>query len=101
MLLRRSDRTLKQCFPSVRSDGDSVSGRSKTKEIACTGLWLHLVGVHRTRPIVILGVLDLSGIDQTLGGRVRSLPLERAVSRNHAYYELFPISFSILSGDPI
>ena len=37
-LLRRSDRMLKQCSPSVRSDGGSASGRSKMKETACTGL---------------------------------------------------------------
>ena len=50
---------LKQCFPSVWSDGDPASGRSKMKETACTGLWLRPVGVHRTRPVMIPGVLDL------------------------------------------
>ena len=62
---------MKQCFPSVRSDGDSASGRSKMKETACTGLWLCPVGVHRTRPVTIPGDLDLSGINRTLGGSVR------------------------------
>ena len=64
---------LKQCSPSVRSEGDPVSGRSKTKETACTGLWLRPVYWDRTCLVVILGVLDLSGIDRTLGGSVRSL----------------------------
>ena len=49
-----------------------------------TGLWLHQVDVHRTRPVTIPEVLDLSGIDWTLGGSVRSLPPERPVSRNRA-----------------
>ena len=75
---------LKQCLPSVRSDGGSASGRSKTKETTCTELWLRPVGVHRTRLVVILGDLDLSRIDQTLGGSVRSLPPERPVNRNRA-----------------
>ena len=61
---------LKQCSPNVRSDGASASGRSKTKETACTGLWLRPVGVHWTRPVAIPGDLDLSGIDRTLGGSV-------------------------------
>ena len=75
---------LKLCFPSVRSDGDPASDRSKTKETACTGLWLRLVGVHRTCSVVILGVLDLYGIDRTLGGSIRSLPPERPVFRKCA-----------------
>ena len=79
-MLRRSDQTLKQCSPSVRSDGGSASGRSKMKETACTGLWLHPVGVHQTCPVAIPGDLDLSGIDRTLGGSVRSLPPEHPVS---------------------
>ena len=80
---------LEQCSPSVRSDGGSTSDRSKTMKTACTGLWLCPVGVHRTRPVTILGVLDLTGIDRTLGGSVRSLPPERSVSRNHATLGLF------------
>jgi len=44
--------------------------------------------------------LDVSGIDWTLGGSVRSLPPERLVNRNCAAYEL-PSSFLIqLVGDP-
>ena len=66
---------LKQCSPSVRSDGGSTSGRSKTMEIAYTGLWLCPIGVHRTRTVVIPEELDLSGIDRMLGGSVWSLPL--------------------------
>ena len=74
---------LKQCSPSVRSKGGPASGRSKTKEIACTGHWLC--------PVVILEDLDLSGIDWTLGGSVRSLPPERLVSRYRAASGLFPV----------
>ena len=59
-----------------------------------TGLWLRPVGVHRMRPVAIPGDLDLSGIDGTLGGSVRSLPPERPVSRNRAASGLFPVSFS-------
>ena len=75
---------MKQCFPSVRSDGDSASGRSKMIKAACTGLWLRPVGVHRMCPVTILGVLDLTRIDRTLGGSVRSLPPEHPVSRKRA-----------------
>ena len=80
-MLRRSDRTL--AF-SVRSEGVSVSDRVEKTKAVLTGLWLHLVGVHRTRPVMIPEELDLSGIDQTLGGSVRSLPPEHPVNRNHA-----------------
>ena len=44
---------------------------------------------HQTRPVPFPEELDLSGIDQTLGGSVRSLPPERLVSRKCAAYELF------------
>ena len=92
---------LKQCFPSVRSDGGSSSSRSKTKETACTRLWLRPVGVHRTRPVAIPGVLDLTGIDRTLGGSVRWLPPERLVSRKHAGFNLLsPFPFLIRGGPP-
>ena len=84
---------LKQCSPSVWSDGGYTSGRSKTKTKACTGLWLRPVGVHRTRLVVIPGVLNLTGIDRTLGGNVRSLPPERPVSRKR-------VGFSLLSCFP-
>ena len=57
-------------------------------ETGWTGLWLRLVSCDRTRPVVILGVLDLSGIDWTLGGSVRSLPSERPVSRKRAGFKL-------------
>ena len=80
LLLRRSDQMLKQCFPSVRSDGDPVFGRSKMKVTTCFGLWLSPVKAHRTCPVAISRVLDLSRIDRTLGGSVRSLSLERSVS---------------------
>ena len=75
---------LKQCFPSVRSDGDPASGRLKMMKVACTGLWLQKVSWDQTRPVEILGDLDLTGIDRTLGGSVRSLPPERPVNRNCA-----------------
>ena len=102
LLLRRSDRTLKQYFPNVRSDGDPASGRSKTKEIACIRLWLRPVGVHRTCLVAILGVLDLTGIDRTLGGSVRSLPLERPVNRKRAEINLLsPFPFLIRGGPHI
>jgi len=39
---------------------------------------------HRTRPVAISEDLDLSGIDRTLGGSVRSLPPERPVSGSRA-----------------
>ena len=64
-MLRRSDRTL---LLSVRSDGVPVSGRAKEKKTGSTELWLCPVSCDRTRPVVILGVLDLSGINRTLGG---------------------------------
>ena len=81
---------LEQCSPSVRSDGGSASGRSKTMMAACTGLWLCPVGVHRTHPVMIPGDLDLSRIDQTLSGSVRSLPPERLVNRKRAVSGLLP-----------
>ena len=84
----------------MRLDGVPASSHAKEKKIGSIGLWLRPVSWDRTRPVVILGVLDLSGIDRTLGGSVRSLPLERPVSRKRADYELFPVSFSITSRGP-
>ena len=55
-----------------------------------TELWLRPVGVHRTRPVTIPEVLDLTRIDRTLGGSVRSLPPERPVNGERAVSELFP-----------
>ena len=55
-----------------------------------TELWLRPIGVHRTCPVAIPEELDLSGIDRTLGGSVRSLPPERPVSRKCAESDLFP-----------
>ena len=68
----------------VRSGGPSASGRSKEEKAVLTGPCLHPVMDHRTRPVPILEELDLSGIDRTLGGSVRSLPLERPVSGSRA-----------------
>ena len=76
-MLQRDDRTL---LSSVRSEGVPTSGRAKTMKTGWTGLWLHLISGDRTCPVAIPGVLDLSGIDRTLGGSVRSLPQERPVS---------------------
>ena len=87
-MLRRSDRTQKQCFPSVRSDGDLASGQAKKTKSGSIGLWLRPVSGDRTRSVVIPGVLDLSEIDRTLGGSVRSLPPERSVNRKRAGFQL-------------
>ena len=75
----------------VRSGRDPASGRLKKKQAELTGPCLRPVMDHRTRPVVIPEELDLSGIDRTLGGSVRSLPPERPVSRYRAASELFPI----------
>ena len=97
-MLRWSDRTL---LFRVRLDGVPTSGRAKTMETSWTGLWLRPVSGDRTRPVAILGVLDLSGIDRTLGGSVRSLPLECPVSRKHAGIKLFSLfPFLIRWGPP-
>jgi len=92
---------LEQCSPYVRSEGDPVFGQAKKTKIGSTRLWLHPVNGDRTRPVTTPGDLDLSGVDWTLGGSVRSLPLERPVSRNHAGFQLFSISLSSPSGDLI
>ena len=76
-MLRWSDRTL---LFSVRSDGVPMSGRAKTMEIGWTRLWLRPVSCDRTCPVMAPGVLDLYGVDMTLGGSIRSLPLECLVS---------------------
>ena len=70
----------------------------KKTKAKLTGLWLRPVDVHRTRLVVILEELDLSGIDRTLGGSVRSLPPERPVSGSRASSGLFLVSFSIAFG---
>ena len=85
-MLRRSDQTL---LFSVRSEGISAFGRVEKTKAELIGLWLCPVGVHRTRLVVIPEDLDLSGIDRTLGGSVRSLPPEHPVSRNRAASDLF------------
>ena len=85
-MLRRSDRTL--AF-SVRSEGFQRPVVWKKTKAVLTGLWLRPVGAHWTRLVAIPEELDLSGIDQTLGGSVRSLPLERPINRNRAVSDLF------------
>ena len=67
----------------------SASGRSKDDQVVLTGPCLRPVMDHRTRPVVIPEDLDLSGIDRTLGGSVRSLPPERPVSGSRATSGLF------------
>ena len=76
-MLRRSDRTL---LLSVRLDGVPVSGRAKEKKTGLTELWLCPVSCDRTRPVATWEVLDLSVVDRTPGGSVRSLPPERPIS---------------------
>ena len=93
---QRSDRTLKQCSSCVRSDGGPTSSQAKKVYTGSTELWLCPVKGNRTLPVVTWGDLDLSVVDRTLGGSVRSLPPERPVSRNHARSELsilFPFLF--------
>ena len=63
-------------------------------KVVLTELWLRPVGVHRTRPVMILEELDLSGIDRMLGGSVRSLPSERPVNSLRVVSGLFSVSFS-------
>ena len=95
-MLRRSDRTLPFC---VRSEDVSASGRLKKKQAELTGPCLRPVMDHRTRPVTIPEELDLSGIDRTLGGSIRSLPPERPVSRSRAAFGLFFRSFLVALGD--
>ena len=101
-LLRRSDRTLKQFFPCVRLDDVPMSDQAKKTKTGSIGLWLRPVSWDRMRPIVTQEDLDLSGVDRTLGGSVRSLPLERPVSSNRAGSELsVPFPFLFRLGDDI
>ena len=100
-MLRRSDRTLKWFFPYVRLDGVLASGQAKTMKTGWTGLWLCPVSGDRTCPVKTREVLDLSGVDRTLGGSVRSLPSECLVNSSRAGFQLFSISFSITGGPPL
>ena len=88
-MLRWSDWTL---LFSVRSDGVPTFGRAKVIKAVWTRLWPRPVGVHWTCLVVIPGVLDLFGVDRTLGGSVRSLPPERPVSRKRLDRGLFLLS---------
>ena len=97
-LLRRSDQTL---LFYVWSEDVSASGRVKKTKAKLTGLWLHPVGVHWTRPVALPEELDLSGIDRTLGGSVRSLPPERPVSGSRAASGLLFRFLSYRVGGPI
>ena len=93
-LLQRSDRTLEQCSPYVRSEGDPASGQAKKTKTGSTGLWLRLVSCDRMHPVVSWEVLNLSGVDRTPDGSVWSLSPERPVSRCRAVFGLYLISFS-------
>ena len=76
-LLEKVHRTLhRTLLSSVRS--------MKKGQAVLTGPCLRPVKDHRTRPVAIPEDLDLSGIDRTLGGSVRSLPPERPVSGSQA-----------------
>ena len=71
-----------------------MSGRLEKEKVVLTGPCLHPVMDHRTRLVPIPEKLDLSGIDRTLGGNVRSLPPERPVSGSRAASGLLsPIPF--------
>ena len=85
----------------VWSGRDPASGRLKTEQTILTGPCLRPVMDHRTRPVVIPEELDLSGIDRTLGGSVRSLPPERPVSRSCAALGLLFRFLSCRVGGPI
>ena len=93
----RSDRTLRL---SVRSGRVPASGRSTWSSRKLTEPCLCPVMDHRTRPVVIPEDLDLSGIDRTLGGSVRSLPPERPISRSRAALELLIRFLFCRVGDP-
>ena len=67
----------------------------KKRQAVLTGPCLRPVMDHRTRPVPIPEDLDLSGIDRTLRGSVRSLPPERPVSGSRAALGLFLVSFSV------
>ena len=79
----------------------SASGRSKEDHVVLTGPFLRPVMDHWTRPVPIPEELDLSGIDQTLGGSVRSLPPERPVNGSRAASGLFSVSFLVTFGESI
>ena len=73
----------------VRSGRDPASSRLKKKSAVLTGPCLRPVMDHRTRLVPIPEELDLSEIDRTLGGSVRSLPPEHPVSGSRAVSGLF------------
>ena len=82
------DRTLKLLLTGCWENTVSASGQKTFIVRSCeedeeelTGPCMHSVMDHRTCLVTIPEELDLSGIDQTLGGSVRSLPPERPVSR--------------------
>ena len=78
----------------------SASGQSKVDQVALTGPCLRPVMDHRTRPVSIPEDLDLSRIDQTLGGSIQSLPPERPVSGSRVVSGLFSVSFLVTFGGP-
>ena len=74
----------------VQSGRDPAFGRLKEEQAVLTGPCLRPIMDHWTHPVLIPEELDLSRIDQTLGGSVRSLPPERPISRNSVEADLFP-----------
>jgi len=81
-----------RCVCASGQEGFSVRS-IKEGQVILTGPCLRPVMDHRTRPVPIPEDLDLSGIDRTLGGSVRSLPPERPVSGSRATLSLFGFLF--------
>ena len=54
---------------------------------------------HWTHPVAIPEELDLSGIDRTLGGSVRSLPPEHPINGESTVSKLFPCFLLRYAGD--
>ena len=77
-----------RCVCASGQKGSSVRSMKK-RQAVLTGPCLRPVMDHRTRSVAISEDLDLSGIDRTLGGSVRSLPPERPVSGSRATSGLF------------
>ena len=86
-----------RCVCASGQEGFSVLS-IKEGQVILTGPCLRPVMDHRMRPVPIPEDLDLSGIDRTLGGSVRSLPPERPVSGSRVTSGLFSVSFSVAFG---
>ena len=90
---RRSDQMLKQRSSCVWCEGIPASGQSKKTFSGPTRLWLRSVKGNRTCSVMTCEDLDLSIVNQTLGGSVRSLPPEHPVSRSRLDLGLYSVSF--------